>query len=84
VGEVRFGTGSKECQAWTSARLHKLSESQVSAVLKSIAHLKFSTAVAVETRRQVLHYPTKNRYAMDCARYEQRAGPAAQWQLRNH
>src|SRR5207244_1005219 len=36
VGEVRFGAGSKECQAWTSAQLHKLGESQVSAVLKSI------------------------------------------------
>jgi Uncharacterised protein family (UPF0236) len=69
VGEVRFSAGSKECQAWTSVQLHKLSASQVSAVLKSIAHLKLSTAVASETRRQVLNYLTKNRYAMDYARY---------------
>lgn len=75
VGEVRFGTGSKQYQAWTSAQLHKLSESQVSAVLKSIAHLKLSTAAAVETRRQVLGYLRKNRYAMDYARYEQAGWP---------
>jgi len=75
VGEVRFGAGSKQGQAWTSAQLHKLSESQVSAVLKSIAHLKLSTAAAVETRRQVLHYLTKHRYAMDYARYEQAGWP---------
>lgn len=58
-----------------SYRLHKLNESQVRAVLKSIAHLKLSTAAAVETRRQVLHYLTKNRYAMDYARYEQAGWP---------
>ena len=75
MAEVRFGAGSKECQAWTSVQLHKLSESQVSAVLKSIAHLKLSTAAAVETRRQVLHYLTKNRYAMDYSRYEQAGWP---------
>jgi hypothetical protein len=75
VGEVRFGAGSKQYQAWTSAQLHKLSTSQVSAVLKSIAHLKLSTAAAVQTRQQVLHYLTKNRYAMDYARYEQAGWP---------
>jgi hypothetical protein len=29
----------------------------------------------VETRRQVLHYLTKNRYAMDYARYQQAGWP---------
>ena len=75
VGEVRFGASTKERQKWTSAQLHKLSESQTSAVLKSIAHLKLSTAEAVRTRQQVLHYLEKNRYAMDYARYEKAGWP---------
>lgn len=75
VGEVRFGSGSKQCQAWTRVQLHKLSESQVTAVLKSIAHLKLSTTAALETRRQVLGYLTRNRYARDYARYEQAGWP---------
>ncbi len=75
VGEVRFGAGSKDCRAWTSAQLHKLSESQASTVIKSIAHLKLSTDEAVRTRQQVLRYLTKNRYAMDYARYEQAGWP---------
>src|SRR6267142_1649803 len=56
-------------------KIHAVSEAQVSAVLKSIAHLKLSTAAAVQTRQQVLHYLTKNRYAMDYARYEQAGWP---------
>jgi len=75
VGEVRFGAGSKDCRTWTSAQLHKLSASQASAVIKSIAHLKLSTDEAVRTRQQVLRYLTKNRYAMDYARYEQAGWP---------
>lgn len=75
VGEVRFGAGSQDCRAWTSAQLHKLGESQASAVIKSIAHLKLSTDEARRTRQQVLRYLTKNRYAMDYARYEQAGWP---------
>ena len=75
VGEVRFGPGTAACQQWTSVQLHKLKRSALQSVLRSIAHLKLSTAAARETRRQVLHYLEKNRYAMDYARYEQKGWP---------
>jgi hypothetical protein len=75
VGEVRFGTGTPECQQWTSAQLHKLKHSELKSVLRSIAHLKLSTAEAAETRRQVVQYLEKNRYAMDYARYEKAGWP---------
>jgi len=75
VGEVRFGTGTPECQQWTSAQLHKLKHSELASVLRSIAHLKLSTAEAAETRRQVVQYLEKNSYAMDYARYEKAGWP---------
>lgn len=74
VGEVRFAA-SHERQAWTSAQLHKLSESQAGEVINSIAHLKLSTAEARLTREQVVRYLKKNRYAMDYAHYQQAGWP---------
>jgi hypothetical protein len=75
IGEVRFGTGTEECQRWASAQLHKLKQSEAESVVRSIAHLKLSTEEAVETRRQVLQYLEKNRYAMDYAGYQQAGWP---------
>lgn len=75
VGEVRFGTGTAEYRQWTSAQLHKLKDSELESVLRSIAHLKLSTQEAAETRRQVVQYLEKNRYAMDYARYEKAGWP---------
>ena len=75
VGEVRFGTGTSECQQWVSAQLHKLKRSELASVMRSIAHLKLSTAEAAETRRQVVQYLEKNRYAMNYAGYEKAGWP---------
>jgi hypothetical protein len=75
IGEVRFGTCTEACQQWASAQLHKLKQSETVSVVRSIAHLKLSTEEAVETRRQVLQYLEKNRYAMDYAGYQQAGWP---------
>lgn len=75
VGEVRFRSGTPECRQWTSIQLHKLKHSDLQSVLRSIAHLKLSTAEAAETRRKVVQYLKKNRYAMDYARYQKAGWP---------
>jgi Uncharacterised protein family (UPF0236) len=74
IGEVRFGeTGERQC--WTRIQLHKLKRSEVGAVLRSIKHLKLPTAEAAETRRQVVQYLEKNRYAMNYASYKRKGWP---------
>lgn len=74
IGEVRFGAATAERRQWASVQLHKLKRSKIGSVLRSIAHLKLPTEGA-ETRRQVLQYLEKNRYAMNYARYEKAGWP---------
>ncbi len=56
-------------------QLHRLKESEVGAVIKSIAHLKFDREEDEANRNRVLAYIKKNRQAMDYARYEEEGLP---------
>ena len=51
IGELRFGVETAEGQQWTQAQLHKLKESETSAAIRSIAHLRMETTQAGEIRR---------------------------------
>jgi hypothetical protein len=75
VGELRFGTGSREAARWIGLQLHQLKQSEVSAVIASIAHLKFSSQQAEQTRAQVIGYLQKHRHAMQYGDYQQEGLP---------
>jgi hypothetical protein len=75
IGEVRFGSGSRQAQAWVGLQLHKLKGSAVSEVVRSIAHLKFADDHGDETRAEVLRYLANHRAAMDYVRYQQEGLP---------
>lgn len=75
IGELRYGAESQQAKDWTQVQLHKLKESETARVVRSIAHLKFETKQAEETRRQVLGYLQNHRAAMDYAQYQREGLP---------
>jgi hypothetical protein len=75
IGELRFGAESKEAKRWIGAQLHKLKESETSAVIRSLAHLRLSSQEAEQTRREVLGYFERHRAAMDYAAYRAEGWP---------
>jgi hypothetical protein len=75
IGELRFGTGTAEAQRWVRLQLHQLKASQLSRVMRSIAHLQFDSRQAETTRAQVLGYLDKHRAAMDYSGYQQEGLP---------
>ena len=70
IGEVRFGSATAAGQRWIRAQLHKLKESEVGAVIRSMAHLQLDEREAQERREKVVSYLQKNREAMDYAPYQ--------------
>jgi hypothetical protein len=75
IAEVRFGEGTAEGKGWAKAQLHKLKESEVEKVMRSIAHLKIETKTGEETRRQVLGYLHNHSEAMDYRSYREEGLP---------
>jgi Uncharacterised protein family (UPF0236) len=75
IGELRFGTGTAEAQRWVRLQLHQLKASQLSRVMRSIAHLQFDSRQAETTRAQGLGYWDKHRAAMDYSGYQQEGLP---------
>jgi Uncharacterised protein family (UPF0236) len=75
VGELRFGTGTAEAQRWIRLQLHQLKASELSTVIRSIAHLQFDSQQAETTRAQVLGYLDKHRAAMNYRDYQQEGLP---------
>jgi hypothetical protein len=75
VGELRFGVGTPEAQRWIRLQLHQLKASQLSRVMRSIAHLRFDSRQAESTRTQVLGYLDKHRAAMNYQDYQKEGWP---------
>jgi hypothetical protein len=75
VGELRFGVGTPEAQRWVRLQLHQLKASQLSRVMRSIAHLRFDSRQAESTRTQVLGYLDKHRAAMNYRDYQTEGWP---------
>jgi hypothetical protein len=75
IGELRFGTGTPAAQRWIRLQLHQLKASQLSTVIRSIAHLQFDSQQAETTRTQVLGYLGKHRAAMNYRDYQQEGLP---------
>jgi Uncharacterised protein family (UPF0236) len=64
IGELRFGAGTAAAQRWIGVRLDQLKHSELSAVIRSIAHLALGSQPAEQTRAQVLGYLQKHGEAM--------------------
>lgn len=75
IGELRYGVSSQKSKDWIRLQLHKLKESDVEAVIRSIAHLKIEREEEQEKRRKVIRYIDKNREAMDYSRYKEEGLP---------
>jgi hypothetical protein len=75
IGELRFGTGTPAAQRWVRLQLHQLKASQLSRVMRSIAHLQFDSRQAETTRAQVLGYLDKHRAAMNYSDYQKQGWP---------
>jgi hypothetical protein len=75
IGELRYGVGSEKSKDWISVQLHKLKQSDVSGVIRSIAHLKIERAEEEEKRTKVINYIEKNRLAMDYGSYKSEGLP---------
>lgn len=69
IGELRFGPESQKGKDWIGLQLDKLKESDVTGVVRAIAHLRFDTEAEEAKRDQVLSYLQKNRQAMDYGQY---------------
>jgi hypothetical protein len=69
LGELRFGAESPSARRWIHLQLHKLKDSELAGVVRSIAHLKFESPEQQAKREQVLTYFRKHRSAMDYGQY---------------
>lgn len=75
IGEVRFGSETKESKAWKEVQVSKLKDGEVGKVVNSIKHLKLDTKQAEETRRQVLGYFQNHQEAMNYKEYKEEGLP---------
>jgi hypothetical protein len=70
IGELRFGPESPKGKDWIGLQLDKLKESDVTGVVRAIAHLRFDKEAEEAKRDQVLSYLQKNRQAMHYGQYK--------------
>jgi len=75
IGELRFGGQTAEAQHWIRGQLAKLKASELSAVIRSIAHMKCATNEAKQKRSEVVRYLRRHRAAMNYGRYLQEGWP---------
>jgi hypothetical protein len=69
MGASRFGAETFEAQSWIQLQLQRLKESEVSVVMRSIAHLKLDSSEAKDQRDHILHYFDTHRSAMNYGQY---------------
>lgn len=75
IGELRYGAQTPQAQQWISLKREQLKRSEIETIVRSIAHLKFSTGQEQQTRAEVLGYLQNHRWAMDYAAYQEQHLP---------